>query len=83
MRIDYNSDEISIYRGHTWTVYPPGEDERFKKNWVTRDASGVLKACVNTYEQIITNAKLCEVMLIYCESYRKSLENNNELNIDV
>lgn len=54
---------VSMYRGKTWTAYKPGQDQRFPKNWVTRDEHGNLCACLASRKDLLANAKLCEVKL--------------------
>ena len=53
----------SVYAGETWLAYRPGEDHRFKKDWVSRTQTGVLCSAVSSRADLVENARLCQVKL--------------------
>lgn len=53
----------SVFKGETWKAFRPGEDIRFKSNWVARDTRGNAATCVNTREELVENAKMLGVKL--------------------
>jgi len=55
----------SVYAGEIWHAFNPGQDKVFPKNFVSRRANGELATVVNSKEELVENAKLCQVILAW------------------